>query len=334
MGVFDMGLILSILLGFIPMLLFAGFIYWLDRYEKEPIPIILAVFLWGAIAAAGGAFIINTTFGIGIFLVTGSEAATDFSTGSFIAPVVEEILKGFAVLFVFLFIRREFDSILDGIIYAAIAALGFAATENAYYIYDKGFLESGMAGIATLSFIRIFLVGWQHPFYTSFIGIGLATARLSHKSFVKILAPLTGLSIAIFTHSFHNTLSSILNGFEGIAIGAFFDWSGWLVMFIFILWNIGRERNLLVKYLRDEISQGILSQNQFQIACSAGRQEIAKLKAFFSGRFLSTRDFYQACGELAHRKYLLTKVGQEIDNAERVSELRLKLKELSLKAAV
>lgn len=328
-----MGLFLSILLGFIPMLIFAGFIYWLDRYEREPFPIILAVFLWGAIVAAGGSFLINTTFGIGIFLVTGSEAATDFSTGSLIAPVVEEILKGFAVLFVFLFIRREFDSILDGIIYAAIAALGFAATENAFYIYDKGYLESGMAGIAVLSFIRIFLVGWQHPFYTSFIGIGLATARLSHKSFVKILAPLTGLSIAIFTHSFHNTLSSIFHGFEGIAIGAFFDWSGWLAMLIFILWNIGRERNLLVKFLSDEIPQGILSQQQFQTACSASSQEIAKLKAIFFGTFLSTRDFYQACGELAHRKYLLKNVGQEDDNTELISQLRFKLKELSLKAA-
>ena len=328
-----MGLILSILLGFVPMLFFAGFIYWLDRYEREPFPIILAVFLWGAIVAAGGAFLINTTFGIGIFLVTGSEVATDFSTGSFIAPVVEEIMKGFAVLFVFLFIRREFDSILDGIIYAAIAALGFAATENAFYIYDKGFLESGMAGVIALSFIRIFLVGWQHPFYTSFIGIGLATARLSHKSYIKILAPLTGLSIAIFTHSFHNTLSSILNGFEGIAIGALFDWSGWLVMFIFILWNIGRERNLLIMYLRDEISQGILTQNQFQNACSASRQEIVRLKAIFAGKYLPTRDFFQICGELAHRKYLLAKVGQEIDNAEQVSQLRIKLKELSLKMA-
>ena len=49
-----------------------------------------------------------------------------------IAPIIEESLKGLAVLLVFLLFRKEFDSILDGIVYAAITALGFAATENSH----------------------------------------------------------------------------------------------------------------------------------------------------------------------------------------------------------
>jgi RsiW-degrading membrane proteinase PrsW (M82 family) len=328
-----MGLILSILLGFIPALLFAAFIYWLDRYEKEPFLLILGVFLWGAVVAAGAAFLINTTFGIGIFLFTGSETLTDFGTSTLIAPFVEEVLKGLAVLMVFLFIRREFDSVLDGIIYAAIAALGFSATENAFYIYDKGFLEDGLAGIAALTFIRVGLVGWQHPFYTSFVGIGLATSRLSQKTAVKILAPLVGLSVAIFTHSFHNTLATVLSGVEGMMVGLLFDWSGWVVMLVFILWSIGRERNLLVKYLADEIPPGILTQGQFQTACSAGRQEWIIFKSLFGGNFPKTREFYQLCGELAHRKYIHAKMGQELDNAEQVKTLRERLHLLSPWAA-
>ncbi len=324
-----MGLTLSIILGFIPALIFAAIIYWLDRYEKEPLPLLTGIFFWGAVVAAGAAFLINTTFGIGIFLVTGSESLTDFGTSTMIAPVVEEIFKGLAVLIVFLFIRREFDSVLDGIIYAAIAALGFAATENAFYIYDKGYLEDGMTGIATLTFIRVILVGWQHPFYTAFVGIGLATARLSQKAVVKLLAPLAGLAAAVFTHSFHNLLASFMEGLGGLAVGVFIDWSGWLLMLIFILWNIGRERNLLVKYLSDETSAGILTQPQFQTACSAGKQEWVKFKAFFSGNFKTTREFYQLCGELAHRKHLLSKLGEEFDNAKQVSSLRARLKELS-----
>jgi RsiW-degrading membrane proteinase PrsW (M82 family) len=328
-----MGLTLSILLGFIPSLLFAAFIYWLDRYEKEPFLLILGAFLWGAVVAAGAAFLINTTFGIGIFLFTGSETLTDFGTSTLIAPFVEEILKGLAVLMVFLFIRREFDSVLDGIIYAAIAALGFSASENAFYIYDKGFLENGFSGIAALTFIRVGLVGWQHPFYTSFVGIGLATSRLSQKAAVKILAPLVGLSIAIFTHSFHNTLASILSGLEGMVTGLLFDWSGWLAMLVFILWSIGRERNLLVKYLADEILQGSLTQGQFQTACSAGRQEWIKFKSLFAGNFPKTREFYQLCGELAHRKFIHAKMGQEFDNAEQIQALRDKLHVLSPETA-
>ena len=170
-------------------------------------------------------------------------------------------------MLVFFLARHEFDSILDGIIYAGITALGFAATENAYYIYTYGYAESGWSGLFALVFVRVILVGWQHPFYTSFTGIGLAIARLNRSSLVKIAAPLAGLAISIFTHAFHNTLASLLSG-AGIFIGFFFDWSGWLAMFIFILVMVNREKRWMVEYLRDEVALGTLSQNQYRAASS------------------------------------------------------------------
>jgi len=141
-----MALVLSFLFGFIPMLVFSWVLYWLDRFEKEPKALLGTVFLWGALVAAGVAFIVNTVFGLGLLRVTGSKAAAMFATGSLVAPPVEETLKGLAVLLVFLVFRREFDSTLDGIIYAGITALGFAATENTFYIYTYGYLGGGYKG--------------------------------------------------------------------------------------------------------------------------------------------------------------------------------------------
>jgi RsiW-degrading membrane proteinase PrsW (M82 family) len=97
-----MPILASLVFGFAPMLLFAFFIYWLDRYEKEPRFLLTSVFFWGVVIAAGGAFIINTLFGVGIFLLTESELTTDLAAGSLVAPLVEESLKGLAVLIVFL----------------------------------------------------------------------------------------------------------------------------------------------------------------------------------------------------------------------------------------
>jgi RsiW-degrading membrane proteinase PrsW (M82 family) len=94
-------LLVSIFFGFVPMFLFAAIIYWFDRYEKEPKLLLGAAFFWGVVFAAGGAFLINTTFGIGIYLFTGSEAASEIGTASIIAPLVEEFLKGLAVALVF-----------------------------------------------------------------------------------------------------------------------------------------------------------------------------------------------------------------------------------------
>src|SRR5512137_996937 len=157
-----MGLIVSGFIGYAAALLFASVLYWLDRYEKEPLVLLGGVFLWGAVVAAGSAFLINTVLGLGIYVFTGSDLATDLATGSLVAPLVEEILKGLAVLVIFLAFRSEFDSVLDGIIYAGVAALGFAATENVYYIYTYGFQQGGWSGLFSLAFIRIILVGWQH----------------------------------------------------------------------------------------------------------------------------------------------------------------------------
>ena len=142
--------------------------------KRSQLLLLGGVFLWGAIIAAGAAFIVNSFLGLGIYMFTGSQALTELSTASIFAPIIEETLKGMACFFVFLFFAWEFDSILDGIVYAAITAIGFAATENIYYIYTYGFQQNGLNGILYMFFIRVILVGWQHPFYTAFIGIGLA----------------------------------------------------------------------------------------------------------------------------------------------------------------
>src|SRR3990172_3970442 len=251
-----MPLLVSIFFGFAPMFLFAGFINWLDRYEKEPKALLGAAFMWGVLIAGGGAYIINTVLGLGVYIVTGSEGATDFATASIIAPVVEESLKGLAVLVVFFLFRKEFDSILDGIIYAGTTALGFAAIENVLYIYEYGYLESGWDGLWQLIFIRVILVGWQHPFYTAFTGIGLAIARMNRNVLVKVIAVLGGFATAVFAHAFHNTFGGLIGGIEGLAIGTFVDWIGWFFMLLFIVWMVFNERNILKRHLHEKITSG------------------------------------------------------------------------------
>ncbi len=326
-----MPFLVSLFFGFVPMFLFAYIIYWLDRYEKEPKVLLGAAFFWGVVIAAGGAFIINTVLGIGVYLFTGSEAATDLTTGSIIAPLVEESLKGLAVLIVFLFFRNEFDSILDGMIYAGITALGFAATENTYYIFDHGFNAGGWGGLFALVFVRVVLVGWQHPFYTAFTGIGLAVARMNRSLIVRIIAPLLGFGMAVFTHAAHNTLAALLQGLSGLAIGTVIDWGGWFFMFLFAIWAIHREKNLLVRHLREEIAAGRISEAHYRTATSSWAQVRARLSAFTSGRYRNTARFYQVCGELAHKKEQFGKLGER-EHTETIRHLQEELARLAPRA--
>ena len=318
-----MPLLVSLFFGFVPMFIFAAFVYWLDRYEKEPRILLGATFFWGVVIAAGGAFIINTAFGIGIYIFTGSEGAADIGTTSIVAPIVEESLKGFAVVIVFFLFYKEFDSILDGVIYGSIAALGFAATENTLYIYRNGYQDGGWSGLFLLAFIRVVIVGWQHPFYTSFTGIGFAVSRTNKNIFIKLIAPVIGFGVAVTTHAFHNTFGGLIGGLEGLAAGTFVDWVGWTIMLGFILWMIYNERNIVKNQLRAEVTSGLISQAQYQKALSPWTVTTAIL----SGR--ATARFYQVCGELSHKKEQYQKQGDEGGNALIIQKLRTELATLA-----
>jgi len=326
-----MGLLVSILAGIIPMFIFAWFLYLLDRYEKEPLQLLLGVFAWGAVVAAGAAFVINTLSSMGLYLITQSDFATQFTLSTLIAPAVEETLKGAAVFIVYLVFRSEFDSLLDGVIYGGITALGFAATENIWYIHQLGFLENGWEGTLDLILIRVFLVGWQHPFYTAFIGLGFALARRSTQTIWKWIAPLIGWSIAVFFHLLHNLFASLLNSSAGLIFSTIWDWSGYIGLLILILLLIKREQRWMKEYLAVEHKQELLSADHYQTASSAWRQSLTFLKARFQGNYREIRNFYQACGDLMHKKRQLTRHGDELGTALEIQRLRSELKLLAEK---
>ena len=58
------------------------------------------------------------------------------------APLVEETAKGIGVLLIFAFSRSHFDGPVDGLVYAATAAAGFAFTENILY-FGAALAEGG-----------------------------------------------------------------------------------------------------------------------------------------------------------------------------------------------
>jgi RsiW-degrading membrane proteinase PrsW (M82 family) len=302
-------------LAFSVAILMVLFVYWLDRYEKEPFLLLLGAFFWGVVVAFGGAFILNTVFNIGMFVFTGDEVVSLMATGTLSAPFVEEGLKGLALLIVMLAFRKEFDSILDGIIYAGMVALGFAASENVLYMVDRGFNMGGWPALFDMAWTRLIVIAWVHPFFTAFTGIGLALARLNRNILIKIIATLGGFGVAVFAHFLHNSLTFLTAGW----LVTLSDWFGWFVMGLFIIWMIYHERTLLMKHLREEVTSGVLSEAQFQKALSPLTLSIAGLSGRASSRFFLT------CGELAHKKEQFARLGEEGGNSAIIESLRKEL---------
>lgn len=327
-----MALLVAIPLAFIPAFFFSWFIYWLDRYEKEPRWLLLLTFFWGGFVAVIGAIIVSLIFEVGFYAILQDETLVDIAGGSITAPVVEEFWKGIAILAVFLIFRKEFDSVLDGIIYGGIAGLGFAATENVLYFMSQ-YADGGWAGMFTNFALRVGVFAWGHPFYTAFTGIGFAIARTNRNMLVKLIAPIAGYFFAVLAHTFHNTSLLFVQGLGSLALVILLEWAGWLIFLGFIAWMIRHEQGLLKKHLREEVASGLISESQFKTAVSFF-QFGARMAALSSGSYRATDHFYQYLGELAHKKEQLSKFGDERGNSAIIEKLRGNIATLAAQAKV
>ncbi len=303
------GIVLAGSLGLIPMTIYAVVITWVDRYEKEPLWLMIGVFLWGAIVAAGSAFILNTLFGISVFALTGSETAANVGAAVISAPLVEETVKGAAVLAVYLYFRDEFDTLLDGIIYGSLVGFGFAATENVNYIFS-GFSEGGLMTALLVTVVRTIGIAFLHASLTSCTGLGFAALRLSRNP-LRFLAPLAGYGAAILFHSFHNLMASLGELF--CLFGLFLDWIGYFALFGFILYLIWREGRVMREELREELAQGLITAPQYATACSLSGQFTARWGALAGGTWRRSGQFYDLLGELAFKKHQLARRGPQYE---------------------
>lgn len=320
------GFIVAAVLSFVPAFIYASIAYWLDRFEKEPRRLLFGAFLWGAFVATLGA-IVWTGLAQASLAVFIGEFSAEVASTTILAPLVEESLKGIAVVIIMFAFPEEFDSRLDGMLYAAITALGFAATENLLYLYFFGYETQGLSGLVTLFVLRVMLGGWNHAVYTAWIGLGLAMSRLHPNRIVRIIAPFAGWLLAVCLHALHNTMAVFLAGtfdITGLGLTLLVDWSTWVVVLGLVIWEIRREQLHIATYLVEEVHAGIISPAHYAVAKSFSGQLRNRVRS------AASRRFYEACAELAHKKHhLATGVGNPRNTIARINQLRREIAQLA-----
>jgi protease PrsW len=171
-------------------------IYLLDLYEREPLPLAAAAFLWGSIAATQLAGVANAGWGLVVARVGGPEFASRW-TAALTAPLVEEVLKGLGVFLVFLIARDQVDDMMDGFVYGAICGLGFAVVEDVFYFI--GVFGGSITGVLQGFFVRVVASGFYgHVLYTGLVGMGIgyAASRRHHRSGARRAAVLAAFCAA------------------------------------------------------------------------------------------------------------------------------------------
>jgi len=123
-----------VLIALAPVVLILFYIYFRDKYEKEPIGLLIRGFLFGALTVIPVLFFgrFLQGFGNGLF----GEITAGYNA-FIVASFNEELFKYIAVL-ILVWRSRHFNEKFDGIVYAVFVSLGFAAVENILYVVQQG----------------------------------------------------------------------------------------------------------------------------------------------------------------------------------------------------
>ncbi|WP_437790941.1 PrsW family glutamic-type intramembrane protease [Sorangium sp. So ce693] len=291
-------MLVGALFAFPPLVLYLFVPMIIDRYDPEPWWCLVMAFLWGALAATGFSILINTGVHIGVSSNFG-ESAGELVSASVSAPFAEELFKGLGVFGFFYFLRREFDGIVDGIIYATFCALGFAAVENVLY-YARASMQ-GSDVLAGTFVLRGVFTPWLHPLFTSMTGIGFGLARESSRTWVRATAPIGGYLLGVALHAVWNFLPTAL----GRAMGDIF--MPWLLLWLcfvasffgIIVALVIRKGWVIRDHLRDEVALGMLTQDELELVCSP----IGRLRCTLGWRGATGRSFIRAGARLALSKW-------------------------------
>jgi RsiW-degrading membrane proteinase PrsW (M82 family) len=257
----------SIIATVVPTIVYVFVLWWFDRYEKEPIGLLAIAFFWGAIPAVVLSIIGEVIAGVP--LSTLDAASSEMIGSSAIAPFVEESVKGLIVFVLYWIFYKEFDSPIDGIIYGALVGHGFGMTENLFYFLGA-WANGGWASWSVVVFVRAFVFGLNHAFFTSLTGLGLYLARMSRNAFARGVFAILGLSAAMLFHAIHNLgiVMAQATCLLSFLIGALSDWGGVLIIFVILIIGMMTEKRWITSELKEEIELGLIDQRDYTLARS------------------------------------------------------------------
>lgn len=172
----------------VPGILWVWYFRSIDRINKEPIPLLVAVFIVGGVMVIPAA-IFEAPFRN--FLTEDASILTQALVSFFVIGLSEEFFKFLGIYFIS-YRNREFDEVVDGIIYGATAGIGFSVVENILYALSYGI---------SVTPIRAIVASLAHASFSGFLGLYLGRAKFSNHPRLHIV---TGLIVAVTLHGFYD----------------------------------------------------------------------------------------------------------------------------------
>ena len=257
--------LLAVLLSTLVIIAYLIFIWWLDRYEREPLWVVALVFLWGALGGTFFSCVINSLTGTVLVLGVGQRGGEVLTT-VLVAPIVEEFMK--ALVFVGLIaLGNQLDNKTDGLIYGAATGLGFACLENlTYYIsvYDASQVSAVYATIV----LRTLFSSLVHCASSALLGMAIGHAKQRAATRTWVFWVIGGYIAAIVCHGTWNGLATLTDSLSASdspawALGTMvFSMALMLgvaaMMFALTQISLHAEHAMIKRHLMLEAQQGVL----------------------------------------------------------------------------
>lgn len=190
-----------------PVFIVIIYIYLKDKYEKESKRILTYTFLLGAIASIFITTLLYMFFDLFLPIPDDFSVWQQFLKAFFIVALIEEFSK-YVIVKYYNQPRKGFNEPFDGIVYAVMVSMGFAAVENLFYVFEGGI---------EVALIRAFTAIPAHATFGIIMGYFMGKAKFSKN---RLKWNLIGLSCAILFHGAYDFFLFI-NFIPGISIGAF-----------------------------------------------------------------------------------------------------------------
>lgn len=194
-------MIMLFVAAFSPPVVYAIWIRNTEYHHREKWRVIGFCFIWGATLAVFAALILEVILGISLTVSFTTGDSMSLLTVIVIAPFAEELAKPMALRTKT--VRKELNEFEDGLIYGAVAGLGFSATENLFYGWS--FLSEGLIVFMVFMILRSIGGCLLHASATALTGYGYGKSILKHTSWLRVIPY---FMLAIFVHGLYNFLVS------------------------------------------------------------------------------------------------------------------------------
>ncbi|ASK66879.1 PrsW family intramembrane metalloprotease [Brachybacterium avium] len=269
----------------VPVAMIFAAVWWLDRYTPQPRMSLIYAFAWGAIGSVLLALFVGTFFDAWISPAEETQLVDSFLGAVVQAPVIEETMKSAGLIGLLVWGRRYISGPLDGVVYAALIAGGFAFTENILY-FSQSFHQAQAAGEIAVFWQTFFLRGILSPFahvsFTALCGLGLGIAAERRSLMLYFGLGTGGLSLGMVLHALWNgstfflpvdpeaPLVGFLRYYASVQVPIF------LLLVAIVLFLRLREKRILRRQLSEYGRAGWFSPDEVELLVSMRRRRRAE----------------------------------------------------------